>query len=196
MDYKLILSLCTIPLTVFLFVPYVRDILTGITKPHIYTWLIWSITVFIGLVAWYQWWAWKLVFLTFWLSLLFVLFVLGLSFKFGTKDITRFDTWVLWLAIVSIIFLLFIQNPLIAVLLASLADALWYIPTYRKSFYDPYSETLIFWLLTIVYNIFVIWALSEYNMVTLSYILTILCCNIILCIILLSRRRYLNKIKN
>jgi len=147
----------------------------------------------IALVWWYQWWWGNLMFITLWIPTLFVMIVFLLSCKYWTSDITLFDTVMLLLAISSILFLFFMKNPLFAVILASLADGLWYIPTYRKTFKLPHSETLIFWIGSIWVGILQIGTLQMYNVTTILYIATITIANIGLVCIIIARRKYLLK---
>ena len=72
------------------FVPYVRDILSKKTKPHLYTYLIWSIVTIVAFVGQYisgggpgSWSTGVTGLLT--------IVILGLTFRYGTKDVTRFD---------------------------------------------------------------------------------------------------------
>jgi|SaaInlLV_10m_DNA_4_1040232.scaffolds.fasta_scaffold07197_3 hypothetical protein len=187
-DIKLFWWLLSIPFTIFLFAPYIKDILAKKTEPHMYTWLIWSITMIIATLWWIQWW-WKLLIISLWIPTLFAIFTFLLSLKYGTKDITRFDIWVLILAILAIFIFLVIKSALLAVLLVSFIDALWYIPTYRKTYNKPYSETLIFWIWWVILNILMLLSVHDYNLLTTSYILTIWAANFWLAILIILRRK-------
>lgn len=120
---------------------YIRDIFRGNTKPHIYTWLIWAIVTIIGFLG--QWvsgggpgsWATGV-------TALYTLVVLALSFRYGTKDITRFDTLCLTLAVISIIPWLVTQDILLSVTLATFTDVIGFLPTIRKTWNAPRSESL------------------------------------------------------
>lgn len=48
---KLIFSVMAIALTFIAFVPYIRSILAGVTKPHVFSWVIWGITTVIVFFA-------------------------------------------------------------------------------------------------------------------------------------------------
>jgi len=49
--YKAGLSAIAIALTLFAFVPYIRSLVTGATKPHVFSWVIWGITTVIAFFA-------------------------------------------------------------------------------------------------------------------------------------------------
>jgi predicted nucleotidyltransferase len=78
--------------------------------------------------------------------------------------------------------------------LVSAIDVFGYIPTFRKSYKDPWSETLATWVLFAMADIFSILALSKYNFLTVTYLATITVVNISFFIFCTSRRRFSKKI--
>lgn len=186
---KIIFGILAASVTVISYFPYLRDVFKGKTKPHAYTWLIWSITQSIavfgilsgqgGSPATYG--------LVIGAALCFVVFILSL--KYGTKDITLFDSVILTVALISIFVWIKLNNLTLAVIIISVIDFLGYVPSFRKSYKDPYSETVLAWLGFIMSGIFGILALNEYNLLTLTYVLTITLANIILVLICLLRRK-------
>jgi len=51
MEIKLIVAIISSIVSVILFIPYIVDIFKKKTEPHIYSWLIWTITIGIATVA-------------------------------------------------------------------------------------------------------------------------------------------------
>ena len=51
MFYKELLSAVAIALTFIAFFPYVRSILNGAIKPHVFSWIIWGATTFVVFLA-------------------------------------------------------------------------------------------------------------------------------------------------
>ena len=51
MDYKVILGVISIILALISFVPYLLDLIRNKTKPHIFSWLIWTLLMAIGFFA-------------------------------------------------------------------------------------------------------------------------------------------------
>jgi hypothetical protein len=51
MMYKEFLSAFVIALTFIAFFPYIRSILNGTARPHVFSWVIWGSTTFIVLLA-------------------------------------------------------------------------------------------------------------------------------------------------
>lgn len=120
---------------------YIRDIFRGNTKPHLYTWIVWLISTV--LVFFGQWtsgggagsWATAV-------SGIFTLYIFFLAFRYGTTDITRFDKICLALALISIVPWLFAKNLLLSVILATVTDVIGFLPTMRKTWHAPKSESL------------------------------------------------------
>jgi hypothetical protein len=168
-------------------VPYVRDTAKGKTKPHAYSWLIWSLTMGIATVgAWYGgggWGAVSMVVFTVVVALNFVL-----SLRFGTRDITRGDTIALLVALLAIALWVVLNNPLWSVLLATAIDVIGYVPTIRKTWRDPSSETPSAWLLSIIADIFALLALSTYNILTVTYLAVIIIVNMVVFFTAVMRR--------
>src|SRR5262245_28245295 len=102
----------------------------GKTKPHAYTWLIWTITLGTAMAGLFRGHggcvALPIGSGTF---LVFVTFLL--SFKYGTKNITRSDAVTLIAALGAVVVWWQLKNPLAAVLMVSLIDVIGYIPSVR-----------------------------------------------------------------
>jgi hypothetical protein len=192
MNIKLIFSIIALIIGVISFIPYFKDIFSRKTKPHAYTWLIWTITQGTAVYAiWFGGGKWGALSLG--ILLLFVFSVFLFSLKYGTKNITRSDTIILILAVIAIFIWWQLKQPLISVLMVSAIDFFGYIPSFRKSYIAPWSETISSWLLFSLSNLFAIFALTEYNLLTLFYLCTISTANIILALICFIRRKNVKK---
>lgn len=191
-DIKLSLALLATVILLAAYIPYFRDIFRGDTKPHLYTWLVWAIT---------QWtatagvWAGGGHFAAIGVGAgaLMVLFVFLLSFKYGTKNITRSDTFVLMLALFAVVLWWLLKDPLPSVLMVTAIDGLGYIPTWRKTYQEPWSETLGFWAAMAASIFLVIAASAQYNLLTVLYPLVLGACNVILFGIILIGRQAVSK---
>ncbi len=188
MDIKLFWALISSILTVAFFGTYLKDILVGKTQPHMYSWLIWAILILIGTGAAFKggagYGAWSLG-----VGALFCLAIFFLSFKYGTKNIKSFDLYCLLGACVALIVYLFVHNPLYAVILIVLVDFIAYLPTLRKGFEEPYSETLISFVISAGTNLLSIFAIEYYSLTTVLYPLSLMITNSIMCTVLIMRRR-------
>jgi len=188
MDTKILLSLAADVVFLFAYLPYFRDIFAKKTHPHAYTWLIWTITQGIAAIGILygggNWGGYYLAAMTLFVAAIFIL-----SLKFGTKNIAIGDTLILILCIVAILIWWQLKQPLFAILLITAIDVFGYIPSIRKSYQEPWSETMISWIMFSIANILGILALSKYNLMTTVYLSTIATCNIILFLVCYFRRK-------
>jgi hypothetical protein len=192
MDVKIIISVIATVVLIAGFFPYVRDIFSLKTKPHIYTWLIWTITQgTAALGAFYGGGGWGALTLTIGTLLVFSIFLF--SIKHGTKNITKGDTIVFIATLGAILVWWQLRMPLLAIIMVSVIDFLGYVPSFRKSYADPWSETLVSWNTASLSNILAIFALSEYNLITTVYLVTITLANTMLVLICFFRRRFIKQ---
>lgn len=186
-----VLGIIAVILTFIGYAPYVRDTLKGKTRPHVYSWFLYTLIAFLVFVIQLQNGAGPGMYITFvagCLSLL--LFFLGL--RMGEKDITLSDTLILLLAFVAIGSWLIADQPVIAVLLACLVDLLAFLPTIRKTWHKPYTETLSLYATNFVRYIIAIAALSTFTFVNLAYPVFWLLANGIFALGLILRRRHVS----
>lgn len=168
--------------------PYLRDIFSKKTKPHAYTWLIWSLTCGTAVAGlFYGNGGWGAIALL--VGTIFAFIVFLLSFKYGTKNITKGDTIILAAALLAIVVWWRLNNPWLSVLMVSIIDFLGYLPSFRKTFAEPWTETPISWAIFSITNILTIFALTQYNFLTLAYLIIVTGANLILLAICLLRRR-------
>jgi hypothetical protein len=174
------------------FLPYLRDIISRKTKPHVYTWLIWAITQGTATVGiYYGGGGWGGLELT--IGTLFVIAIFLFSLKYGTKNITKADTIILIIVLIAILLWWQLKQPLLSVLMVSAIDVFGYMPTFRKSYQNPWSETLTSWILFAMSDIFSILALSSYNLLTVTYLISIATANIALFLFCILRRSFIDK---
>jgi hypothetical protein len=173
------------------FVPYIIDIYKKKTKPHIYTWLIWTILQITGVVAMFNSGA-GIGVLALATGSILCAYVCILSLKFGTKNITTFDTACLIGALISIAVYIFLKQPLLSIILISAIDFIGFLPTLRKAYIEPYSETLIMFAVFAVSGTFTMLALHDYSLTTILYPLTLIGINIIATVVIWWRRKQQN----
>ncbi|MCX6720541.1 MAG: hypothetical protein NTW11_01940 [Candidatus Staskawiczbacteria bacterium] len=188
MDIKLIFSVAGVILILGGNVPYFVGIFRGKTRPHIYSWLIWTITYGIGLLGVIKGnGGWGSLSLAVGFSIVCITFLA--CFKYGSKNITKFDTVTLIFALLAIVVYFQLHNPLLAVFMVTLIDFIAYVPSFRKSFYEPYSENVASWVIYTIAGLLIILSLYEYNLLTLTYLVVTEVANIILIAICLARRK-------
>lgn len=174
---------------VFGFVPYLRDVFRGRTKPHAYTWLIWSITqgtAFIGM--WRGGAGWAMLSMALGESINVIIFILSL--RYGTRNITRSDTALFFASLFAILVWWQLHNPILAIILVMLIDLIGgYIPSMRKSYEEPWTETVSSWAVFTIANILTVAALTTLNFLTTAYVAMSIFANATLLLICLFRRR-------
>jgi hypothetical protein len=187
MDIKITAAIITSLLSIICFLPYLRDIFNKKSTPHIYSWLVWSILQAEGTIAIIvghgSYGALGIGIGTLFCSLIFFL-----SFKYGTKNITRFDKICLAGSILSVVLWIFTKDPTLAVILISVIDFMAFMPTYRKGYEEPLTETVSTYLLSSISSIFALVALTDYSVATSLYLVSLVLSNGIFVIILIYRR--------
>lgn len=192
MEWKLAFGIFSSALALFACIPYIRDILRRKTEPHAYTWLIWTILQGVGATIQIKggggYGAWALTLGTF---ICFSIFLLSL--KYGTKNINFFDLLCLIASFGTLILYLFLTNPLYAVLAITIIDFIGFLPTFRKTFEEPFTETTSMYGASAVVNISSLLALQNYSLPNTLYMSSLFVTNIIMVTIILVRRK---KLKN
>lgn len=192
MNTKIFFSVLSVAVAVASYIPYFKDILRNKTKPHLFSWFIFSITTGIIFALQMQGGAgvggWITLILTFIFLAIFIL-----SFKHGTKDVKYIDIVFLTLAILAIPIWLVAKQPIISVVLLTTIDMLGFAPTIRKSWNDPRSETLSMYVITLARYIFVIPSLETYNILTLLFPLVWFIANAVLVTVLVYRRKIIRQ---
>jgi len=168
-DVKTILGIVAVIMTFVGYVPYISSIVKGKTKPHIYSWLVWSLDAFIIFILQITHGAGTGAFVTLAAGLMCST-VLVLTFIRKNKSaITTTDTTFLIFACIALAVWLFAKQPLISALLITLVDALGFIPTIRKSWIKPYSENITFYIIITIRFAFALIAVQNYSIITLLY---------------------------
>lgn len=187
MEWKLISAILATLLGIAGFVPYIRDMLRRTTRPHAYTWLIWVLTQGIAVAGiWHGGGGWGSLNLMAGVVLVAIVFVL--SFRYGTRDITRGDSLVLFAAIGAILVWSVFDLPLLSIVFATGIDLIGYAPSFRKSYADPWGETLVSWFLFGISDVMALLSLSEYNLLTTVYLGAITAANFALLVFCRYRR--------
>ena len=190
-DWKLVVGILGGILMVIGYIPYLKDILAGKTKPHLYTWIIWTITWGTALVA-LLYAGGKFGSIVMITGMILVLWVLGLCFKHGTKNITRSDTVTLIFALLAVVAWWQLRDPTISVIMVTAIDGLGYIPTLRKTYQEPNSETMSFWFIMAAVTFISIVANAEYNFLTVFYLGVVTLANITVAMTIVLRRKALS----
>jgi hypothetical protein len=191
MDFRTTISIIAIILVFAGYFPYLRDTRKGKTRPHIFSYFLWSLLTFIifalqigsggGIGSWITFVLGFVIFLTFFLSI-----------KNGKRDIRNLDYIFLVLTLLAIPIWLLAKQPVLSIILLSSIDILAFAPTIRKSWVDPWSETLSLYTITALRHGLAIVALANINIVTALFPATWTVANALFAVLLIYRRRVLS----
>lgn len=156
-------------LTFVAFLPYLRAIAQGDTRPHVVSWVIWgmgTIVVFLaqlsdgaGIGAWPIGVSGLLTLAVAWLALL----------KTADTTIEKVDWIFLVLAMSALPLWFFTATPLSAVIVLTVVDLLGFGPSVRKAYAAPQDENAMFFAVGALRNGFVVLALENYTWTTLLF---------------------------
>lgn len=183
-----VIGLISLAIAVVSYGIYIRNTLSGHTKPHAVTWLIWSLLngfVYLeqslngaGPGAWVTCGA---------AIANFVIFLLAL--RQGERHVTRFD----WVCLALVLGLLVswsnITDPNLAVLLAIVIFITGFIPTLRKASKNAHEETALTFGLNGLKFFLALLALEVVTITTALYPLTLFVVNSAFALYLLIARR-------
>jgi hypothetical protein len=191
MSCKAILSGAAIVLTIVAFFPYVRAIVHGTTRPHVFSWVIWGATTIVVFLAQLEGkggaGAWPIG-----VSGSITIGIAVLAYvKRADIAITKTD-WLFFVAALSSLPLWYLtSDPLWAVVVLTVVDVLGFGPTIRKAYHYPHSESVPFYALFAARNLLVVMALENYSVTTVLFPAVIAAACVLLMALLTYRRRAL-----
>ena len=184
---KTICGIIATVISLLSFFPYAKDILRRKTHPHSYTWLIWTILQVTAVIIMFNTGA-GIGALPLAVGAVVCSSIFLLSLKYGTKNITTFDTICLIGALAATAVYFFLHDPVLSVILLTLTDFIGFLPTLRKGYAEPYSETLSLYVMGVIGTSINMIALVTYSITTALYPGCILFANT-LCVCMLWMRR-------
>ncbi len=185
---KELVGVIAVALTFVGYVPYVRDTIRGKTRPHIYSWFLWGFITAIAFGVQVSGHAGPGSLVT--IAAALVCFIIaGLGLRAGKKDIAKTDTIFFVAGLAAIGIWLVAKQPVFSVILLSAIDMLGFIPTIRKSWHHPYSETQFTYELNTFRFALALLALDRYTIVTALYPVTWISANGLFSVLLIVRRK-------
>ena len=171
---------------------YVVSIFRGQTKPHLFTWIVWTILPAIGFFAQRHddagagSWASGL-------TAIDCFFITLLALKYGEKHFTRSDKIAFAASLSAIIPWVLTKDPLGSVILISLIDLVAFYPTFRKSWAKPREENLTTYAVASAMMVFSLLAMEAFTVTTLLYPAAFASGNLVFVVFCLWRRRVLKE---
>lgn len=182
------IGLIAVLLTIIGHFPYIIDILKNKTKPHVFTWIVWAVVTVLAFFGQWQKGGGAGSWTTGVTGLITILIAI-LSFRKGSKEITKSDKVFFGLALVSIIPWYITNDPTFSIVIITVIDVFAFLPTVRKTLKDPSSETFFTYALNILRHGLSVVALAHYNVATFLYPTALLVMNLIMTIIIFRYRK-------
>lgn len=166
---QIIASSAATVIAIIAYIPYLIDMFKGKNKPHLYTWI--SFTLITAVVAYLQLIGGAGVgSIPTIISAIIDGIILFYCFKYGTKDVIFIDKVCLTISVLGVVSYVLLKNdPVIALVIVTAAEVISFIPTFRKTRNDPYSESLTSYYLVMLKLVLILVALEQYNLLTASY---------------------------
>ncbi|MBI5126772.1 MAG: hypothetical protein HZA80_03350 [Candidatus Taylorbacteria bacterium] len=184
---KLTIAIIAAILAIIGNVPYLIDIFKKKVEPHAYTWFVWTIVsgvTFFGQVAKGA----GVGALPTAASEIFTLIIFIFSLRYGFKHVTKTDTVFLIIALLGLIPWALTKDPTISVIIVVTIDVIAFIPTLRKTWLNPGTETPLLYGTNALRHILALFSLQAYNIATVLHSCTMIVTNSCMTGIIMKRR--------
>lgn len=150
------------------FVPYAAGIIKRTTVPNKATWIVWAVLGAVIAASYYYAGAVESAWVP--IAYAFGIFVIAiLSLKYGQEGWTRLDKGCLAGAALGLVLWGLTGEAVSALYLATIVDAAGSLPTIRKTYGDPKSESRAAWILFSVAAVLNLFAIREWTLSSASY---------------------------
>ena len=182
MTTDIILVLISICLSLYGSYNYIYDTIKGTTRPNRVSQGLWAIAPLIGVGAAISSGAGILTTVRTFMAGLVPLIIFLVSFvnKNGYWKTTKFDYFCGVFSIMALVLWLVVDLPVYAVLLAATADFFAAIPTIKKSWTNPESETGIAYVMSILSVLIIIPTIKVYDIQNTAFQAYLLLINIVI----------------
>lgn len=184
-DPKILLACAAIFLVMLSYLPYLLAIYRGTNKPHLFSWLIWTLVTVFVVAAQLSGNAGPATLVTAMTCFLCAL-ITFLAFRQGEKNITLTD-WIMLIGSLSAIPMwIMTSDPLWSVVIVTIINAAAYIPTFRKAWVRPFEEHILMYAINIPRHMLTIAATQVYSFTNLLYPTSV----VLACILLFGGIQY------
>ncbi len=180
---------------VFGYLPYIKDILRGKTKPNRVTWLMWAVAPLIGSVAAIVdgvGWAVLPVFLNGFVPL--IIFIVTLVKRDSYWQLKKLDYICGLLSVLALVLWMITKQPGVAIFFAIIADVFAAVPTIIKSWHFPETETVDLYIVSVFVNATSFAAVKVWNFSSIAFPAYLVVINILFVFAIL-RGRFIKKNK-
>lgn len=176
-------------LTFVAFYPYIRGILRGETRPHLFTWFIWGVGTLVVFVAQLvDGGGFGAMVIGVSGAITFCIAILALT-RHADRSIVRMDWVFLTLAASALPLWFLTDSALSAVVILTMVDLLGFGPSVRKAIDQPWEENATFFTIGAIRNVFVLLALGNYTWTTMLFPAAVGLACLLFVVVILARRR-------
>ncbi|MBP6060837.1 MAG: hypothetical protein KA515_02465 [Candidatus Pacebacteria bacterium] len=168
-------------------IPYLIDVAKGRVKPHPYTWFIWTIVSFVVFFGQLAKGA-GLGAIPTAVSEGFTIIIFFFSLKYGFKNPPRIDKYFLALALLGLIPWFITKDPTISVITVVAIDLVAFVPTLRKTFFYPTSETPLLYGSNVLRHSLILSTLGAYNVATMLHSISMIITNSMMVFFIKTRK--------
>ena len=166
-------------------IPYLKDVINKRVQPHPYTWLVWSLVsgvTFFGQLAKGA----GVGAIPTGASEIFTIIIFFFSLRYGFSKVEKRDTYFLVAALLGIIPWLLTKDPTISVIIVVAIDLIAFIPTLRKTWNYPTTETPALYSMNVARHILTLFSLQAYNVATMLHSIAMIITNSMMTSMILS----------
>lgn len=186
------LGLLAIALGLFGYVFYVQGIIQGKVKPHAFTWFVWGLLTAIAFFAQVAKGGGPGAWVTGITALCSFGFA-SMGLRASSRQLITKSDWIFFLvALMAIPVWRFTGDPLWAVIIITITDAVAFAPTFRKAYHHPDSEKGLTYALSGVKFIISLFALQSFTWTTALYPASLVVANLAFVVMLGWRRSSLH----
>ncbi len=167
--------------------PYLWDVIKRKVEPHAYTWFVWSIVsciVFFGQLSKGA----GIGALPTGASEIFTIIIFFFSLPNGFKHVKKIDTFFLVVALLGLIPWILTKDPTISVIIAVSIDLIAFIPTLRKTWLKPKTETPLLYGTNVLRHALALFSLQTYNIATTLHSIVMIMANTTMTVFILRKK--------
>lgn len=173
------------------FYPYIRGVLRGGIRPHMFSWVVWGTATLLVFIAQVQAGAGVGA----WSAGVSAALTLGIAVLAWRQRsdlvVTRLDWAFFLVAMSSLPLWYFTADPTAAIVLLTAVILLGYGPTLRKIHHHPNSESILFFAAFVLRNVLVVLAMEQWTLATLLFPCAVSVAGLIVITAIVTRRRTL-----
>jgi hypothetical protein len=173
-------------------IPYGYGIYKRTIRPHLFTWLVWTLVTGIAAAGQFVAGAGPSAWCTAAIGVTCLLTFIASIFR-GSPDRTIADWICLVVALTAIPVWRVTHDPTASICLVTFIELSGFMPTIRKTYRDPWGESLIYFGLCILKYFLAVFALDSWSVATALYPTVTCAAAIALCVFIIMRRNVIAK---